>query len=145
MLGYKSKEEFLRLDIGKDLYLRPEDRSKFQEMIERDGQVIDYEVDFKRKDGTPIPILLTSHVRYDSQGNVLGYEGIMVDESHRKKIEKELREAHEFLNKLIQSSPNPITATDMKGNIIIWNQAAEETFLAGLCSWGGATLCPRPR
>jgi len=42
-------------------------------------------------------------------------------------MEKELREAYDFMNKIVQSSPNAITATDMKGNILIWNQAAEET------------------
>ena len=126
MLGYKNKEEFLKIDIARDLYLNPEDRRKFQEMIERDGYVIDYEVDFKRKDGRPIPVLHTSHVRYDQKGNALGYEGINVDQSQRKKMEKELREAHDFLDKIIQSSPNAIMATDMKGNIIIWNRAAEE-------------------
>jgi two-component system NtrC family sensor kinase len=42
-------------------------------------------------------------------------------------MEEELREAHDFLNKTIQSSPNAIMAADMKGNIIIWNRAAEET------------------
>ncbi|MGD8388224.1 MAG: PAS domain S-box protein, partial [Desulfobacteraceae bacterium] len=59
MLGYASKEEFLKIDITEDLYLRASDRRKFQEMIERDGRVIDYEVEFKRKDGTPVPVLLT--------------------------------------------------------------------------------------
>jgi two-component system NtrC family sensor kinase len=43
-------------------------------------------------------------------------------------MEKELKAAHEFLNKIIQSSPNTIVAADLKGNIIIWNQAAEETY-----------------
>jgi two-component system NtrC family sensor kinase len=119
MLGYESKEEFLNIDITKDLYLRPEDRKKFQEMIERNGKVIDYEVDFKRKDGKPISVLLTSHVRYDQQGNVLGYEGINVDQTQRKQMEKELKEAQDFLNKIIQSSPNAIIATDLKGNVII--------------------------
>jgi len=28
MLGYKSKDEFLKIDIAKDLYLKPEDRRK---------------------------------------------------------------------------------------------------------------------
>jgi two-component system NtrC family sensor kinase len=51
MLGYESKEEFLKIDIVKDLYLNPEDRRKFQEMVERDGSVVDLEVEFKRKDG----------------------------------------------------------------------------------------------
>lgn len=126
MLGYESKKEFLQIDITRDLYLRPEDRIKFQEMIERDGRVIDYEVEFKHKNGKPISVLLTGYVRYDQHGKVLGYEGINVDQSQRKQMERELKEAHDFLNKIIQSSPNAIVATDLTGKIIIWNSAAEE-------------------
>jgi two-component system NtrC family sensor kinase len=127
MLGYRNKEEFLQIDIAKDLYLYPDDRRRFQEMIERDGRVIDYEVEFKKKDGTPIPILLTGHARHDQRGNIVGYEGINVDLSQRKQMERELKEAHDFLNKLVMSSPDAIIATDMKGDIILWNKAAEET------------------
>jgi len=127
MLGYQSKEEFLNIDLPQDLYVRPEDRGTFKEMMERDGRVIDYEVEFKRKDGSTIPILLTGHARYDQQGNIIGYEGLNVDLSQRKLMEKELREAYDFMNKIVQSSPDSITATDMKGNILIYNQAAEET------------------
>jgi two-component system NtrC family sensor kinase len=89
--------------------------------------VIDYEVEFKRRDGSTLPILLTGHARYDRQGNITGYEGLNVDLTQRKLMEKELREAYDFMNKIVQSSPNAITATDMKGNIVIWNQGAEET------------------
>jgi two-component system NtrC family sensor kinase len=127
MLGYESKEEFLNIDIRKDLYVRPEDRSRFREMIERDGRVTDYEVKFKRKDGSTIPILLTGHVRYDQNGNVIGYEGLNVDLSHRKLMERELQEAYDFMNEIIRSSPNSIMATDLDGNIMFWNRAAEET------------------
>jgi hypothetical protein len=38
----------------KDLYLKPEDQRTFQEMIERDGYMIYYEVDFGQKDGKRI-------------------------------------------------------------------------------------------
>ena len=127
MLGYDSKEAFLNINLPQDLYVRPEDRRTFQEMMERDGGVIDYEVEFKRKDGSTIPILLTGHARYDQQRNIIGYEGLNVDLTQRKLMEKELREAYDFMNKIVQSSPNAITATDMKGNILIWNQGAEET------------------
>ena len=127
MLAYDSKQEFLNIDITKDLYVRPEDRAKFREMIERDGHVTDYEVEFKRKDGSTIPILLTAHARYDSKGNVVGYEGLNVDLTQRKLMAKELQEAYDFMNKIIQSSPNAIMATDLKGNIMLWNRAAEET------------------
>lgn len=126
MLGYDDKNEFLSIDILKDLYANPEDRRAIHKMIERDGHVSDYEVEFKRKDGSTIPILLTGHARYDKNGNVIGYEGLNVDISQRKLMEKELREAYDFLNKIIQSSPNAIIANDMNGTIIIWNRAAEE-------------------
>ncbi|UCF95685.1 MAG: PAS domain S-box protein [Desulfobacterales bacterium] len=126
MLGYASKEEFLEIDITRDLYVRPEDRRKFQEIIERDGRIIDYEVEFKRKDGSIVSVLHTAQARYDEEGRVLGYEGINVDQSERKRMERELREAHDFLNEIVRSSPNAIMAADMKGNIIIWNRAAEE-------------------
>ena len=127
MLGYGNKDEFLNIDIANDLYVKPGERQKFKEMIERDGRVIDYEVEFKRKDGSTVPALLTGHVRYDQQGNVIGYEGLNIDITARKLMERQLKEAHDFINKIIQSSPNAITATDMKGNILIWNRAAEET------------------
>ena len=127
MLGYENKEEFLNIDLPRDLYVRPEDRDTFKAMMEQDGHVIDYEVEFKRKDGSTLPILLTGHARYDQQSNIIGYEGLNVDLTRRKLMEKELKEAYDFMNKIVQSSPNSITATDMKGNILIWNQAAEET------------------
>ncbi|HMA86925.1 MAG TPA: PAS domain S-box protein [Desulfosalsimonadaceae bacterium] len=127
MLAYSSKDQFLNMDITRDLYVRPEDRRKFQDMIERDGRVMDYEVEFKKRDGTPVLVSLTSHVRYDPHGNVLGYEGIVVDQTQRYQMEKKLKEAHDFMNKIIHSSPNPIMAADLRGNIIIWNRAAEKT------------------
>jgi len=127
MLGYPNKDEFLKINIIKDLYLFPEDRQEFQSMIERDGRLVDYEVQFKRKDGSPIPVLLTSHVRYDHLGNIVGYEGIVVDQTQRYQMERKLREARDFMNKIIQSTPNSIMAADLKGDIIIWNRAAEET------------------
>jgi PAS domain S-box-containing protein len=126
MLGYESKDEFLKIDITKDLYVRPEDREEFKEMIEREGRVIDYEVEFKHKDGRTVPVLLTGHARYDRKGNVIGYEGLNVDISQRKLMERQLKEAYDFINKIIQSSPNAIIATDMSGSILIWNRAAEE-------------------
>jgi len=127
MMGYEDKEAFLDLDLARDIYRRAEERTAFQQMIEKNGRVVDYEVDFRKKDGTPIPVLLTAHVRYDAEGRVLGYEGICIDQSQRKKMERELKEANDFLNNIIQSSPNAIMGTDMKGTIIIWNQGAEET------------------
>lgn len=125
MLGYASKEEFLKIDIVRDLYVHPEDRKIFQERIERDGFVKDMEVEFKKKNGEKITVLLTGHPIKDQKGEIIGYEGINLDITERKRIEDELREANEFLMNLIESSVDGIIAADMKGNIIIFNKGAE--------------------
>ena len=128
ILGYQDKDEFLSLDLATDVYLRPEDRLKYTEIIEKKGQVIDYEVKWRKRDGHILHILLTSNVRYDANGVILGYEGIVVDQTRRKRGENQIREAHDFLDKIISCSPNAIMAMDMKGIIKLWNQGAEDVF-----------------
>jgi two-component system, NtrC family, sensor kinase len=128
MLGYKNKEEFFKIDIANDLYLNPEDRRRYQDIIERNGHVIDYEVDLKRKDGKVISVLRTAHARYDLVGNVAGYEGICVDQTQRKEMEQQLKKAYDFQKNLIQTSIDGIVANDRKGNIIIYNKGAENIF-----------------
>jgi PAS domain S-box-containing protein len=127
MLRYDDKEEFLAIDIQKDLYRRPEDRLAYQRMIEMDGRVVNYSVDFKRKDGTTIPVLLTSHAHYNYARQVIGYEGICMDQTQIVSMQKELKEAHDFLNNIIKSSPNAIIGASLQGIIFTWNEGAQET------------------
>jgi two-component system NtrC family sensor kinase len=125
MAGYDDKEEFLVIDISKDLYANKEDRKKFQKLIETQGFVKDLEVEFKKKNGEKITVLLTAHAKRNENGEVIGYEGLNIDISDRKRMERELREANEFFMNLIESSVDGIIAADMKGNIIIFNKGAE--------------------
>ena len=125
MAGYQDKEEFLNIDIAKDLYVNPEDRKAFQSLIEKQGFVKDLEVEFKKKNGGKITVLLTAHTKRDEEGKIIGYEGINIDISDRKRMEKELKEANDFLMNLIESSVDGIIVTNMKGNILMFNKGAE--------------------
>jgi PAS domain S-box-containing protein len=125
MAGYEDKEEFLKINIAKDLYVNPEDRKNFQKFIEKQGFVKDLEVEFKKKSGEKITVLLTAHAKKDERGRIIGYEGINIDISERKKMERDLREANEFLMNLIESSVDGIIVTSMKGDILIFNKGAE--------------------
>ena len=125
MLGYEDKEEFLSLDIARDIYVSPEERKIFQDLVERDGFVKDWEVEFKRKDGREVTILLTGNVRRDKDGRIVGYEGISTDITERKRMETELRKVNDFLGNLIESSVDGIIAADLEGNILIFNEGAE--------------------
>jgi two-component system NtrC family sensor kinase len=125
MLEYPTKEEFLKINIAHDLYVNPEDRKTLQERTKRDGYVKDMEVEFKKKNGEKITVLLTGYPIKNEKGEVVGYQGINLDISERKRIENELREANEFFMNLIESSVDGIIAADMKGNIFIFNKGAE--------------------
>ncbi len=125
MLGYDDKKDFLRIDIPREVYANPKDRERFMEKIQREGFVKDMEVDFKKKNGEKITVLLTGYPIKNEEGEVVGYEGINLDITERKRIEDELREANEFFRNLIESSVDGIIAADMKGNIIIFNKGAE--------------------
>jgi PAS domain S-box-containing protein len=87
LFGYSSKEEILQIDIAKDLYVDSFEREKFQQMLERQGYVKDYEVVFKRKDGEHLNVLLTSTAVRDYKGDVIAYRGIMKDITERQRLE----------------------------------------------------------
>ena len=125
MLGYDNKADFLALDLATEVYERPEDRKLFQEIVEREGYVKDYEVTFRKRGGETINVLLTCETVPDARGGVVGYWGMMMDVTGRKQMERDLSETNRFLNKLIESSPDGIIVTDARGDVIMYNRAAE--------------------
>lgn len=126
LLGYESKDELSGVDMTRDLYAYPENAEELQKQLSREGRLVEYEVEMVRKDGSVFPAAFTCHLRQNDQGSVVGYEGIIIDLTERRQLESELAKANDFMNNIIMSSPNAIMAADMKGEIIIWNRAAEE-------------------
>jgi PAS domain S-box-containing protein len=88
MLGYESKEEFLSIDIPTKLYADPAERVRFQQIIERDGYVKDYEVTFKKKNGQPIDVQLTANIKKDRSG--IWYQGLVIDVTERRVREQQM-------------------------------------------------------
>jgi PAS domain S-box-containing protein len=125
MLGYPDKKDLLRKDLPQDVYVNLEDREMFMERVEKEEYVKDMEVEFKKKNGEKITVLLTAYSIKNEKGEIVGYEGVNLDITERKRIENELREANQFFTKLIESSVDGIIAADMRGNIFIFNKGAE--------------------
>jgi diguanylate cyclase (GGDEF)-like protein/PAS domain S-box-containing protein len=89
LFGY-TREEIMGLDVLQ-IYANPDDRSRFQQEIEQKGSVRNYEVKFKKKNGSEMNCLLTSTVRKAIDGTILGYQGIIRDITEIKKVEDQLR------------------------------------------------------
>ncbi len=126
MLGYKSKEEFLNIDIAKDLYVNAEDRRTFQRLVERDGFVKDLEVEFRRKDGQKITILLTAHPIRNGKGRIIGYQGLNIDITERKEMERKVQEAVKKFQKISEMGEDGIIVIDEGNRIIFANSMAAE-------------------
>ncbi|MCI0482347.1 MAG: PAS domain S-box protein, partial [Candidatus Dadabacteria bacterium] len=78
---------------ARDLYANRDDRRRFEKEIRQREFVRDFEVVYKKKDGTLVECLETAVVRKDETGAVVGYQGIIRDISERKKLLEELKDA----------------------------------------------------
>jgi diguanylate cyclase (GGDEF)-like protein/PAS domain S-box-containing protein len=91
MLGYSSPDEVLALKEGaKRFYFSDEDRTRMIRAVQKKGAVVNYELQFKRKDGKPIWILANIRLIRDDKGEAI-LEGILVDNTKNKAFEKQLR------------------------------------------------------
>ncbi len=95
LFGFSSKDEILRFNIS-DLYAEPRNRKRFQETIERDGFVRDYEIVFKRKNGKRVNVLVTATLVRDESGNVVSYRGALRDITEKKQLEQQLFQAQKM-------------------------------------------------
>lgn len=103
-IGYQSLDELLGKNIVTTLYFNPEDRIPFLQAIESQGSVSNYEVLLKKKDGTPIWTLTSSHKYYDINGNLAGIEGVLRDISDWKKAQDELKQSENLYRAIFNTT-----------------------------------------
>ena len=92
MLGYRNKQEVLALDHARKLYRNPQDRERFAKRIDLDGFVKDYEVDFVKKNGAIIHVLISSRKYENPEISEVEYEGIIKDITKRKQAEQIIKQ-----------------------------------------------------
>jgi two-component system cell cycle sensor histidine kinase/response regulator CckA len=103
MFGYP-KDEMIDRNI-RHVYVESADRDKFVKNIEGKGFVKNYPVRLRKKDGVEIQCELSTTLRMDQDGNIIGYRGIIRDVTDRVRMEHELRRSEERFRLLGESSP----------------------------------------
>jgi PAS domain S-box-containing protein len=73
------------------------------------------ELTLRRKDGTTGVFLDTSRAVWDGTGNIIRYQGTLVDVTERRKMEKALRQQEEFQRYLLESFPDLILVVGLDG------------------------------
>jgi len=119
LFGYNSLEDILRKNIAQHFYFAPKERKKYLKELEKNkGNLKDFELTLKKKDGSSLVISDTSHYYCNKEGNIAGVEGIFVDITERKKVEENLRKSREEFASLFKSNPEALIYLDKKGIIL---------------------------
>ena len=106
-----------------DMYQNPADREALTRRIEKEGRVVNYEVDFKRKDGTPYSARLSiTPVPYKGQQAFLS---TIEDITAYKQTQEALRQQQQFSEKIIATAHAIILVLDENANITRFNTYAE--------------------
>lgn len=97
MLGYKTQEEILAVDIEKDVYKNPDDRQTLLKLLSKQGKVKNYRLILKKKDGTHIVVKANVRLITDDDGNPLYYEGSLQDITQQVQAEYDRQKALDAL------------------------------------------------
>ncbi len=91
--GFSSPGEMMRTitNIGGQLYVNPEDRKRYMELLEKDDMIRGFEALLYRKDKGTVWISMNVRVVRNPDGSIAYYEGIVEDITERKHAEERLR------------------------------------------------------
>ena len=91
MLGYGSKEELMAVNLATEIIRDPSERTQLFESYRQTGQVDLIEVEWKRKDGTPMRVRLSGRQVGIEKGAPHGCEVIVEDVTAQRASEDHLR------------------------------------------------------
>jgi PAS domain S-box-containing protein len=113
--------------IGKNISIFHSDEQNADDVIPINKKVLRRgyyrgEVGHKRSDGALFSTHMSSTLQKDNDGRVIGFIGVATDLSEQKKVEEALRENEIKFRYLFNLSPQPISLTDLNGNVLDVNQ-----------------------
>jgi PAS domain S-box-containing protein len=122
ILGYDSREEVIQLDIPTQVYFSAQRREELLELLERQGGLRNHEEILRRKDGSPVHLLINCFGVRDPAGNVLQYRGLMLDITGLRQSQTELQKERDFSNKILSHTQSLILVTDTEGVVSYANR-----------------------
>jgi len=81
--------------------------------VDDGGGVRTREIKLRRKDGSVGMFLDSSRAVWDASGNIIRYQGTLVDITERRKMERQLALQEEFRRRLLESFPDLILVVDL--------------------------------
>ncbi len=121
MHGYASPEEMIAAttDIAEQHYVEPEERTRFQRLLQEQGIVKFFEAQFFRADGSKVWLLMNARAVAGPDGNMLYYEGTSEEITDRREGESALRESEERYRTVIENSNDGIAILSGENHVYV--------------------------
>ncbi|UCH79172.1 MAG: PAS domain S-box protein [Candidatus Coatesbacteria bacterium] len=136
MFGYEKPEDMAKTRVV-DFYAEPKARKEFINTISSAGVVTDYEVQFKRADGSTFLGSLNARAVNGPDGNVAYFDGVLEDITERKRAEEALRESEQEIRRaehekavILRSMVEHVVYHDADLKILWANEAAAASVAA---------------
>ncbi len=126
MLGYESRDELLRNDVGSYLYPAPEARERILRELHTKGVLRNYEETLRRKDGTLLYTLQNITGVRDASGRIAQMRGLMLDVTEQKMFQAQLQRERDFNQKILNTTQSMILVLDTAGLISYANRRCYE-------------------
>ncbi|MEH1844166.1 MAG: PAS domain S-box protein [Nostoc sp.] len=114
LFGFNSPEEVIGLKHSTDCYVNLSDRQQAVELLKRDGELQNFEVQLQKRDGTLFWGLYSS--RLNAADGCM--EGVIADISDRVSAEEALQASETKLRTLIAAIPDPLCVLTAQGQVI---------------------------
>jgi PAS domain S-box-containing protein len=124
VLGYGEKKELMSVDAAA-LNIEP-GQPVLGRAIDDSGSVRTREIKLRRKDGSVGVFLDSSRAVWDASGNIIRYQGTLVDITERRKMERQLALQEEFRRRLLESFPDLILVVDREERYTFASARARE-------------------
>jgi PAS domain S-box-containing protein len=123
IFGYDSKEDFLT-HTAFDVYFDVSERETFINLLVENGSVTNFEVKLRKKDGSPVWLLLNVTLLEDNNGLATIIEETAIDITERKLAEDALRESEAKFRSVAESTASALTIHH-EGDLLYVNPSAE--------------------
>jgi PAS domain S-box-containing protein len=129
MLGYGSSEELMaEVTDARQFFIDPSRRQEFIRLIQTNGIVTGFENQVRRKDGSTIWVSENVHALRDPKGRLIGYEGMAIDITKRKRVERELLAEKEKLDSILKGIGAGLSLLDSEARLVWANDILQRWF-----------------
>ena len=126
--GFTRESELLNAVSSKpnSWYAEPGRKEDFLRLLDRDGRVENFISEIHRlSDGQRLWVSENAHVIRCEKGDIIGYQGTIMDITERRRANEILRREREFVIAMLDTAEALISVIDMDGKVVRFNKACE--------------------